>query len=64
MTFDPSILARLTDSTPTPVEPVERLRKICAWCIDFDPRHPANRNATHVMCPACVHKVNAAMKVD
>jgi hypothetical protein len=26
---------------------------ICAWCPDFDPTHPANRRATHVMCPAC-----------
>jgi hypothetical protein len=29
---------------------------VCAWCPDFNPRDPANRGKSHVMCPACATK--------
>lgn len=32
---------------------------ICAWCPDFDPKDPANKEASHGMCPACEARWNA-----
>jgi hypothetical protein len=50
-------LARLTDSAPPIAAAVEGLRKICAWCPDFDPTAPGNTHATHTICPACFARV-------
>jgi hypothetical protein len=56
----PALLARLTDSAPA-IAPAEAvLRRICAWCPDFDPQAPHNQDATHTICPACFQRVRAA----
>jgi len=51
--------------TNTNFEPKDSKRMtpkfICAWCPDFDPTHPDNRGASHVMCPTCAAKMNAEL---
>jgi hypothetical protein len=42
-------------SKPTQPEPKE-LEIICAWCPSFDPKAPANANASHGICPSCAAK--------
>lgn len=32
---------------------------ICAWCPNFNPRDPANAEASHTICPACQAKMAA-----
>lgn len=32
---------------------------ICAWCPNFDPSDPANKEASHGMCPNCEARWNA-----
>jgi len=53
-------LARLTDSEPPVREERRALRRICAWCPDFDPTDPINSGATHTICPDCAQRVRAA----
>jgi hypothetical protein len=36
-------------------------RRVCAWCPDFSPTDVANQGATHVICPRCQARVNAAL---
>lgn len=57
----PEWIARLTDSTPPDVPVVPTLRKICSWCVDFDPTVPSNKGATHVCCPACFQRLAAEL---
>lgn len=52
----PALIARLTDSFPPELPPVPVLRKICAWCVDFDPTKPENKGATHILCSRCAIK--------
>jgi hypothetical protein len=57
----PAVLARLTDSRPpTEVAAPPPLRRVCAWCVDFDPRAPGNKGATHTICPDCQSRLWAA----
>ena len=53
-------LARLTDSQPPPAAEVQVLRRICAWCPDFDPTAASNEGATHTICPDCARRVREA----
>jgi hypothetical protein len=48
-------LARLTDSQP-PAEAVAAV-VLCAWCVDFNPRDPRNRGASHGICPTCFSRM-------
>lgn len=34
---------------------------ICAWCPTFDRLSPANKAASHGMCPPCCVKFNAEL---
>jgi hypothetical protein len=49
-----ALLARLTDTQPV-------LRTICAWCPTFDKTDPANKGASHTICPSCAAKLQAEM---
>jgi hypothetical protein len=33
------------------------LRQICAWCPTFDKHDPANKGASHTICPACAKRM-------
>jgi hypothetical protein len=34
---------------------------ICAWCPSFDKTSPANKGASHGICPTCEAKLQAEM---
>ena len=34
---------------------------ICAWCVGFDPKDPANVGASHGLCAACSARLNAEL---
>jgi hypothetical protein len=60
---DADRLARLTDSAPPiaaeAVIVAPPLRRICAWCPDFDPTAATNKGATHGICPDCYERERA-----
>jgi len=49
----PALVARLTDSQP--------LITVCAWCPTFDKTDPANKGASHGICPACSKRLQTAL---
>jgi hypothetical protein len=59
------LLARITDSAP-PFNPpcVTALRRICAWCVDFDSTAADNKGATlNIICPDCQRRVRDMARV-
>jgi hypothetical protein len=37
-------------------------RVVCAWCPDFDPTDPANKNASHGLCADCKIRMEGRTK--
>lgn len=57
-----ALLARLTDSEPQSIAAPIAMRRICSWCVEFDPTDPANAGATHTMCPPCQQRMHTSMQ--
>jgi hypothetical protein len=55
-------IARLTDSEPPIASEPRALRRICSWCVDWDPTSPRNHGATHVICPSCAARIAADLQ--
>lgn len=56
---DDSRRQTISDSQFQDVAPAPFPVFICAWHPGFDPTDPANKGASHGICPACLAKVNA-----
>jgi hypothetical protein len=54
-----ALIARLTDSQPIAEVAVGALRRICAYCVDFNPTLPSNKGATHIICQSCQRRLLA-----
>lgn len=39
-----------------PVQVVETVDVVCAWCPDFDASDPKNANVSHGMCSTCLER--------
>jgi hypothetical protein len=56
-----------TDRLQTIVDALDTFSRplaICAWCPTFDKRDPANKGASHGICPACAKLLTSTTKVS
>jgi hypothetical protein len=51
----------LDQVTPAAAIPNRALREICCYCPGWNPRDPANKGASHSICPTCLRRVHAEL---